>query len=39
VTIVCGDQSDRIANDFRSAGFEDVTAKQNVYFEDWIKQV
>lgn len=37
VEIVCGQQTERIAQDFRTAGFTDVTAFQGGYFADWCK--
>jgi|SRR5579859_770511 len=37
VTIVSGNQSDRIANDFRGAGLQDVEVFQNGYFEEWVQ--
>jgi len=37
IEIVCGDQTERIANDFRIAGFTDVHAFEGGYFADWCK--
>jgi hypothetical protein len=36
VTVVSGDQSGRIAGDFRDAGFQDVDTFANGFFEDWV---
>ena len=36
VMVVSGSQSERIASDFRIAGFADVEFR-NVYFEDWVQ--
>lgn len=36
ITIVSGDQSGRIASDFRDAGFQDVETFENGFFEDWV---
>jgi hypothetical protein len=38
VEVVAGNQTDRIANDLRAAGFSDVIASETVYFGDWCKQ-
>jgi hypothetical protein len=35
VMVVSGSQSERIASDFKTAGFADVTYR-NGYFEDWV---
>ncbi|MGO9272645.1 MAG: hypothetical protein ACLQOO_20825 [Terriglobia bacterium] len=37
VTVVSGDQSDRIAEEFRQNGFSNVRSEQNQFFEDWAK--
>ena len=37
VSIVCGSQSARIANDFRAAGFSNVNVFASGYFEDWVQ--
>jgi hypothetical protein len=37
VSIVCGSQSERIANDFREAGFRTVDVFAGGYFEDWVQ--
>jgi len=36
VSVVCGGQSGRIVDDFRTAGFHDVGAFESGYFEDWV---
>jgi hypothetical protein len=36
VSVVCGSQSERIVDDFRTAGFRDVGAFAGGYFEDWV---
>jgi hypothetical protein len=38
VEIVCGSQGKRIENDFRNAGYEDVTVDAKRYFEDWVER-
>jgi hypothetical protein len=38
IQVVSGKQSDRIAKDFRTAGFSDVNASETVYFGDWCKK-
>jgi hypothetical protein len=37
IEIVSGSQSERIAGDFRSAGFGDVEVFKGGYFEDWLR--
>jgi hypothetical protein len=37
IEIVSGQQTERIAQDFRTAGFQDVTAFQGGYFADWCR--
>ena len=36
VTVISGDQSRRIASDFRDAGFQNVDAFDHGFFEDWV---
>ncbi len=36
VTVVCGSQSERIVDDFRTTGFRNVEAFEGGHFEDWI---
>jgi len=36
VTVISGDQSRRIAGDFRDAGFQNVDAFGRGFFEDWV---
>lgn len=36
VTVVAGDQNERIASDFRSAGFQNVQISGDPFFEDWV---
>jgi hypothetical protein len=36
VSIVCGSQSQRIVNDFKTAGFGNVGVFEGGYFEDWV---
>jgi hypothetical protein len=36
ITVISGDQSGRIAGDFRGAGFQDVDTFENGFFEDWV---
>jgi hypothetical protein len=38
VEIVCGSQGERIENDFRNAGYEDIAADPTGYFEDWVER-
>jgi hypothetical protein len=38
IKIVSGGQSERIANDFRTAGFTEVTCFEGGYFEDWVSR-
>jgi PP-loop superfamily ATP-utilizing enzyme len=38
IEVVCGSQSERIAKDFRAAGFLSVTVSQEGYFEGWVQQ-
>lgn len=38
VTIVSGDQSDRIAVDFRNNGFTVVRSEQGAFFEHWVER-
>jgi len=35
IEVVSGNQTERIANDFKAAGFSDVEAFQGGYFADW----
>ena len=37
IEIVSGEQTARIAQDFREAGFSNVTAFQGGYFADWCR--
>jgi hypothetical protein len=37
VTVVCGSQSERIADDFRAAGLQHIQVFAGGYFEDWVK--
>lgn len=37
VTVISGDQSDRIAGDFRRNGFRNVCSEQNQFFENWAR--
>jgi hypothetical protein len=37
VTVVSGDQSDRIAAEFQRNGFSNVRSEQNQFFENWVK--
>jgi hypothetical protein len=37
IEVVSGNQTERIANDFKTAGFSDVEAFQGGYFADWCK--
>jgi hypothetical protein len=39
IEVVCGSQSERIANDFRSARFHSVTVFRQGHFEDWVQRV
>lgn len=36
VEIVCGSQGKRIADDFRNAGYKDVSFDATGYFEEWL---
>jgi hypothetical protein len=36
VTVVSGDQSDRIAGEFQRNGFRNVYSEQNQFFENWV---
>ena len=36
VTVIAGDQTDRIAEDFRRNGFRDVRSDQSPFFEGWV---
>jgi hypothetical protein len=36
VTVISGSRSEAIANDFKAAGFADVTFRGE-YFEDWVQ--
>jgi hypothetical protein len=38
VEIVCGSQGQRIENDFRKAGYENVPVDATGYFEDWVER-
>jgi hypothetical protein len=38
VEIVCGSQGNRLKNDFRNAGYEDVIVDAKGYFEDWVER-
>ncbi len=37
IEIICGEQSDRIANDFKNAGFKNVQVFGGKYFSEWVK--
>ena len=37
ITVVSGAQNDRIASDFRDAGFQNVHTFESGYFEDWVR--
>ena len=37
VEIVCGNQGQRIRNDFRKAGYDEVAVDGTGYFEDWVQ--
>jgi hypothetical protein len=37
IEVVSGNQTERIANDFKTAGFNHVDAFQGGYFADWCK--
>jgi hypothetical protein len=37
IEIVCGGQGERIANDFRNAGYNDVSYDPVGYFEEWVQ--
>ena len=36
ITVISGDQSGRIASDFRDSGFQNVDAFKEGFFEDWV---
>jgi hypothetical protein len=36
ITVISGDQSPRIASDFRDARFQNVAVFENGFFEDWV---
>jgi hypothetical protein len=36
IIVISGDQSTRVASDFRNAGFQNVDAFKNGFFEDWV---
>jgi hypothetical protein len=36
ITVISGDQSGRIASEFRAAGFQNVDIFENGFFEDWV---
>jgi len=36
ITVISGDRSGHIAGDFRNAGFQNVDASKNEFFEDWV---
>lgn len=36
ITVVSGEQSGRIASNFRDAGFQNVDVLENGFFEDWV---
>jgi hypothetical protein len=38
VEIVCGSQGNRLENDFRNAGYEDIIVDAKGYFEDWVER-
>ena len=38
VEIVCGSQGQRVENDFRNAGYEDVIVDAKGHFEDWVER-
>ena len=38
IEIVCGGQSDRIAEDFRTAGFDSVIVSPEGHFENWVER-
>jgi len=38
VMIVSGEQSERIAGDFRKAGFNNISINTNGYFEHWVAE-
>jgi|SRR5579871_62869 len=38
VEIVCGSQGNRLENDFRDAGYADVSVDATGYFEDWVER-
>ena len=37
ISVVSGSQSERIANDFKTAGFQSVNVFAGGYFEDWVQ--
>ena len=38
VEIVCGSQGQRIANDLRNSGYEDIAVDPSGYFEHWVER-
>jgi hypothetical protein len=38
ITVVAGNQNGRIASDFRNAGFQNVEASGDPFFEDWVRR-
>jgi hypothetical protein len=38
ITIISGDQNERIASDFRAAGFHSVQVFPGGRFEDWVQR-
>jgi hypothetical protein len=38
IEVVCGSQSERIANDFKAAGFPNVRVSEEGRFEGWVRQ-
>jgi hypothetical protein len=39
ISVVSGSQSERIANDYRAAGFRNIEVFGSGYFEDWVQQM
>jgi hypothetical protein len=35
IEVICGSQSERIANDFKAAGFQNVKVSEDGHFEGW----
>jgi hypothetical protein len=38
ITIISGSQNERIALDFRNAGFQNIHTSENGFFEDWVRR-